>query len=1024
MKKKKSKIFSTSKTKFCIFGIWILVFCFFALPALAQSSTDSSEQQETTSDSQPFSNCTASGCAKMYPEDDIASLHHRYEAAGNPCAFNNCAAGDPGSCSYGSSQLACNGGGMKDFLKTLQSNSSIWNSLGGGTYNQMVARACTAPATSFSSAWKSLCSGSNKAAIEKAQEEYMQKMYYDTAAQSIKNNFGIDFNAMSPELQMALYSAAVALGTPGGTRKLMNSIKNNIGDPTTMTEEELLVAMYQRRDYFYGSSSPSIRASVQKRNAREGSEALESYKIRQAWEAEQQKPKDQQKSYAEVVQEVTGRPVCSGNQAGTFNCGASGASGGPNAGSSGGSSSSGNASGAVDPEGQQNCAPSRYIASYGGCMLCPLFAVIYNAASTIAKHASDVFSKPILSVVLVAWAIWIAMQVIKFVSAWETKDGAKLLQEIINKSFVVFIIAYFLNTGAKETAAMFIEPVFNTGFKLAQTFISDKSCSTTAYNIITDGGLPASMGQSILCTLQALQKKLVSTLALGMSSFCIAINVKGTMLIFPSLPYFVSGILIICGALMVMIIYPFLLIDCVLHLAIACALLPFALGVYPFKLTRKYMKPIWDTFVSCMFKFIFVSLIVLVLTNAIELTITQTGVGNLDDTNYMEAIVTTLIWGSVTVIKIVFVLLLAWAVLDSFGDYAGQFTGSIANTDFGSKLGGLAANATKSTGQKLWSGAKKAGSVLKENAKEKLGDMKRDAQSKMIEDTVNNGGGTKEAILDKDNNVIGYKYEIKSRSWLKGREKTKSVSIMNNGTKMVTSSKKYEDGRVVTTKSDGYLKQVETSKDGEVISSSVSIETAGLKAIRNTDGTMNMTALNIAMKDSAFSEDVVKAAALKQYAEESFASMGYKFDGDISENNITTSVDENGNQVLELKGKNSNLKMTLNPNSAQGVRPLVEMQHTDEKGNLNSYATDGMFNKYTAYQTDPKTGKTEKKEKFAMSQYYAQKNKYAVDYDGNFANTLYNRAETAFNKQDIEKMRKQFLSDRQKNKQRRISGIK
>lgn len=953
--------------------------------------------------------CNVSGCAKMYPADNISELHHRYEAGGNPCAFNNCAAGDPGSCSYGSSQLACSGGGMKDFLSKLQSNKSIWKALGGGTYDQMVARACTPPATNFASAWKSLCSDSStKATINQLQEDYMKKTYYDAAAKLVKDNWGLDFNSMSPELQMSLYSAAVALGT-GGASRLIKSVKNNIGDPKAMSEEELLIAMYHRRDYFYGSSSPSIRASVQRRNAREGAEALESLQIRKAWEAEQQKPKDQQKTYEQIVQEVTGRPACTGGQAGNFDCKASGALGGDED------------KGIAD--NGKNCAPSQYLNSYQGCLFCPIFAVIFNAASTVAKNASNALSLPILAVVIVGWAIWIAFVVIKYLYSFQTQDGAKLLQEIFNKSFVVVIVAYFLKTGAAETASMFIEPVFNTGFKLAQMF-AGASCNTSSSTIITDGGLPASMGQNILCTIQAIQNKLISTMALGMSSICVAIYVKGKMIIFPSLPYLFSGILIIAGAFIMMIIYPFLLMDCVLHLCIACALIPFALGVYPFKITRKFMKPVWDTFVSCMFKFIFISLIVLILTNAIQVTLDSSGITKVDDNSFVDALVKTFVWSGVTIIKVLFVLLLGWCVMGSFNEYAGNFTGSIANSDFGAKLGGMAGNATKSMGKKLWGGAKKAGGLVAEASREKMGDMKRDAQSKMITSAVARGNGTQEAIMDKSGNVIGYKYEVKSRSLIRGREKTKSVTIMNNGTKMITSSKKYSDGRVVTTKTDGYLKQVETTKDGKVVSNKVSVETAGLRAIRNTDGSMNMASLNMAMRDSAFSPEMVKATALKQYAEESFAAMGYKFDGQLSPENIKTSVDKNGNEVLELTGEKSTLRMTLNSLAEMGGRPLVELATHDKQGNLNIYATDGMFNKHTVHYTDEKTGEKKKHEKFAMSEFYAKQTKYPVDYDGNFANIFNKRAPSAFSEKDIEKMRRQFISNREKNKQARIGGIK
>ena len=205
-----------------------------------------------------------------------------------------------------------------------------------------------------------------------------------------------------------------------------------------MSEEELLEAMYVRRDYFYSSSSEAIRNSVQRRNAREGSEALESLAIRKAWEEEQKKPANQRKSYEEVVKEVTGRDACTGNQSASFNCTASGASGGSGAGGGSSGSGGGSGSGGSDSSSQKSdkdCSPSQYKLSYGDCMMCPLFTVIFNTASTIAKLTFDKLALPVLSVVLVAWALWIATQILMFVSSFKTKDAPTLIKTLLNKSF-------------------------------------------------------------------------------------------------------------------------------------------------------------------------------------------------------------------------------------------------------------------------------------------------------------------------------------------------------------------------------------------------------------------------------------------------------------------------------------------------------------------------------------------------------------------------------------------------------------
>lgn len=1030
-------MYITNFLKLLLKGYSLVLLCsVFSFSAVAQtvSPTYNSDSFNVNSPTAISDRCSVSGCAKMYPEDNISQLHHKYESAGNPCAFNNCVAGDVGGCSYGSSQLECTYGSLKTFLTNLQkTDPNLWNQLGGGSVEAMNAKACAAPATEFANKWKSLCSTSQGAeSFEAAQEKYMQKMYYDTAASSIKKNYGIDFNSLSPELQMSLFSAAVAMGSPGGVNKLMKSIKNNIGDPAQMSETELLAAMYERRDYFYGSSSPAIRESVQKRNAREGTEALESLKIRNAWEAEQKKPADQRKSYEDIVREVTGREPCTGNKSGTFSCSASGAGGGGSSSSSSGSSSTSNTSTAPgltshvsSNRADNTCAPSQYKMSYGDCMLCPLFEIIFNTASRIAKLAFDKLATPVLTVVLVAWALWIAFEILKFLSSFKTVDAPSLIKTLLNKSFVILIVVTFLQADSGTFFAMLMEPVFNTGFKLAQMAATDTAC-TTQYNIMQDGGLPPSMGQSILCTLVAIQQRLLDTMSIGAATMCIGLYVKGSAFILPAIPYVFSGLFIFLGAFIVIIIFPFLLLDTIFQLCVACALLPAAIGAYPFKKTNKYVRKVWDIFMNAMFCFVFMSLVILILTTAIETTLVNSGINKVTDSNFQETAVTVLVWGGVALIKIVFILLLAKAILGETKSYAGQFASSMVSSDIGSKMGGMAAGGTKQMGKKAWSGAKKVGGALKETAQEKIGDMRRNAQMKHIQKH-----GQKVDVTDKDGNVIGQSFVLEGTSSFRGRKTKQTYTIMNNGSKMLTQEKDYGNGKIEVTKSDGYLKQVETKemdkKTGEykVTGSKIKIQTAGLKAARNSDGSLNTTALQLACKNSAFSEKMIKAVTLKQYAEQS----GMKFNGDFSEDNISISKDENGREVVQIiqkddKGNNvANLKMTL-PQDGESNRAMVELTNWDKDGNESSYATDGMINRHRVKRFNKKTQKMENIDTYAMSDYYAKRSTYGVDATGEWSNIFEKHGGSAFSPEDLERARKQFLRDRRDSHPERIAKLR
>lgn len=114
------------------------------------------------------------------------------------------------------------------------------------------------------------------------------------------------------------------------------------------------------------------------------------------------------------------------------------------------------------------------------------------------------------------------------------------------------------------------------------------------------------MGVSILCTIKTIQDKILDVMALGSTSICVALYVESWhgLALFPHLGYLIVGLVLWIAAILLLIIYPFLLIDSVLQLTVATALLPAAIGAYAFKSTQKYVGKVWDTFLNCMFNFI------------------------------------------------------------------------------------------------------------------------------------------------------------------------------------------------------------------------------------------------------------------------------------------------------------------------------------------------------------------------------------------------------------------------------------
>ena len=170
-----------------------------------------------------------------------------------------------------------------------------------------------------------------------------------------------------------------------------------------------------------------------------------------------------------------------------------------------------------------------------------------------------------------------------------------------------------------------------------------------------------------------IQNRAAKIKALGSAAICESWKEK--VFIIPHLGYLLTGIGLWVGAMILIIAVPFLMLDAVIELAVAAALLPAAIGAYAFKITRRYVKPVWDTFMNSMFVFMFVSLIALMLTVAFEQILSEATQGSLDtllESGATEASLQTVLhdmaWWSVAFLKVCFVLILTWTVMGEAKD--------------------------------------------------------------------------------------------------------------------------------------------------------------------------------------------------------------------------------------------------------------------------------------------------------------------------------------------------------------------
>ncbi len=641
--------------------------------------------------------------------------------------------------------------------------------------------------------------------------------------------------------------------------------------------------------------------------------------------------------------------------------------------------------------GGSQCRPIRYWKNWKGsenCYFCGLFTVLFNACSQVALQADVALSKGVAPLLIVAFALWVAFTVLSFVSSTETKDGRDLIVSFVNQAFVVaFAFFILMGPGARGVYNLALEPIFNTGLYVAQASISDTAekyketnkayaASFNAKNPIqtgmceydygiSEGGLPKSMGQNIVCMIDLLQQRIARVTSLGSSAICYSWEQR--TFVIPVWSFLITGVLLWLSSMLMMLAYPFLMIDTVIQLAVAAGLMPVAIFLFCFKITRKYCKKVWDAFLNAMFNFIFLSIIVLLLCSALESTITTSTeqLSNMfHEYSDMLSLLQHLHWSGVNALKIVFVILLTWAVLPEVGTYASDFAGSLGKGGIGSKVGGTFGSAIKSGAMNLTRPLRQgAAKAIKQGASSltssALGAVRGATQSikakryqKKAESQAISGGGT---IKQNEDGTTTYTYQ--SKSWLRRRAKVKSVTVGGENGPRFEVRKQMGNGeeRVrISTKSAVVRQRV--GADGNVYRDKIKGKGAlGRSMVNKENGKLSKEAMAQMIQELGGNEDAVAAVVRKMSSEQmkNQSPLARRRKEHITSRQVNTLRKEGkvtGYKVVEKYADGTMREYSIE--FAENGRAMTKMKQVNASGKMMMLSTDGVVNQKTVGKAD------------------------------------------------------------------------
>lgn len=613
----------------------------------------------------------------------------------------------------------------------------------------------------------------------------------------------------------------------------------------------------------------------------------------------------------------------------------------------------------------------------GTCSLCAIFEVFFDTLNGLAKRADKAFSSPMISVVAVGFAIWLAIYLLGYLSSFETRDIKDAFQEIIIKGALVILSVVILTNGSCNFYNSFINPVYETFLRGAKVALKvdlgsenkvDSSAAVVSGKVSDGGGLPQTMKSSIIETMTAMERGVSKMRAIGSSFMCYSISKEKRILyIIPKFSYLLTGLFYWVMAMAMITIVPLLMIDMVFELTVGMVLLPLAIASYPFKPLRQYSKKVWETFLNSGFAFLFMALVVVMILAVFEQSIKDAFVGieingedasqkdwaglfdiTKNDDKLMDVYLQKLGWFGFPAMEMLFCFVLAWAVMNLGKEFADEFASSISSTTIGSSIGTMGFSAVKGMSSRVLApignaASEKAGHAAASVVRGTAGFVGGKVQKARMNGWQRKASqGTRQA----DGTTV-----YTGRDWL-GRKATYTQSADGTISKQrkrlfgIMGDKKVEMNNIggITIK-----QKTKYNRDGTVkkISDSVTARDRLAKELISADGSIDGKIYN------KLSENL---------SPEQRAAFEQKVFAFVASKNLNSKTKGSGNTISQSFERGEDGKMRQISKTDKGETVITEMQMVgnrfilsraivDANGNAMVMTTDGLKNKLEEYKT-------------------------------------------------------------------------
>ncbi len=467
---------------------------------------------------------------------------------------------------------------------------------------------------------------------------------------------------------------------------------------------------------------------------------------------------------------------------------------------------------------EDNCTPPG--AGTANCMFCHMFKILFNAGSAVAEKSYSAFSSDLGQLVIVFLGVSLALIVLRNIATMGAKDPGALLNDLFKKTFIGVAIYIIIAKDYYNILNLTLTPVFDAGLSFVRS--GGDTCASaggihgyaSTAGSGTGGGLPMSVGTSIVCAVEDIEHKIGSLFEFGKWAFCRGNGPDRLFYILPNPIYIIDGILLYIAGIFFMITYPWVMGDAVLQLGVAMAIAPFALCGYAFSGTKQYLPKVWSWVLNSLFVFMFMAILLTCILGYIGDLLGNTLIeGAGDPTMVFTNPTKGIAFYGPNMLKIIFILIIGWAYMPTISQLAGQFAGGSGLSAAG-KIGDTIKKTidTQSSKAANWA-AGAAGNAAKSTARVTA----RRAKAGIRRGMMAGVGllGARNAMGGKTVKFMGYKFSTEKNASGKQvlRREFKSIT----GRKHVMISDKYSTIKKEYARDGREIKSETTFKHGFVI---------------------------------------------------------------------------------------------------------------------------------------------------------------------------------------------------------------